>query len=759
MSELQNPSVSKSPSSSNAADVSICSYGPFAPAIEYAVDAAQRGILFWDVMRERGNQYHAHLAETAPHVLDYGFELIVDGRQLKHPVNYGLVQVVPPEGVVIDPTRRPFVVVDPRAGHGPGIGGFKSDSEIGVVMKAGHPCYFVGFLPNPMPGQTIEDIGCTEAVFLEKVIELHPEAEGKPCVIGNCQAGWAIMMLASARPELFGPLIIAGSPLSYWDGVHGRNPMRYSGGLLGGSWLTALTSDLGAGKLDGAWLVQNFENLNPANTLWTKQYNLYSKIDTEASRYLGFERYWGGHVNLNAEEIQFIVDQLFIGNNLAAAKMQTSDSRPLDLRNIRSPIVVFCSEGDNITPPPQALGWILDLYNSVDDIRAHEQTIVYSVHQSVGHLGIFVSGGIARKEYSEFSNNIDLIDVLPPGLYEATFQRKGGDTVNPDLVGGDWVMRCEERTLDDIRALGGNDAADDRCFAAAAKFSEINLALYRAYAQPFVRALANPPTAEWMQKLHPLRITYELFSDANPMMAMLKPMTAWVREHRSLAAPDNPFIVWQENISKQIIAALNAWRDGRDHLVEQMFFTTYGLPALQAALGIDPASTQPLRRPAEDPWHQELLRTRLANLKALMPVGGLNAAAVRALVYVGKYRGAVDERGFEIVRRLRSEPSIAPRLSLAEFKALLREQFYLLLIDQEAALAAIPKMLPDDAAARQQMLDIIKRVLTACGPLDGEDQVRLARITRLFESYDAGAAPENVIALSPMKPEIQSKAS
>ena len=58
--------------------------------------------------------------------------------------------------------------------------------------------------------------------------------------------------------------------------------MRYSGGLLGGSWLTALISDIGGGKFDGAWLVQNFENHNPANTLWTKQYNLYSKIDTEA---------------------------------------------------------------------------------------------------------------------------------------------------------------------------------------------------------------------------------------------------------------------------------------------------------------------------------------------------------------------------------------------------------------------------------------------------------------------------------------------
>src|SRR5215831_19005501 len=300
-------------------------FGPFAPAFEYLVDAAQRSILFWDVMRQRGNQYREHLAEVAPNVLSYAAELVVDGRTLDRPVNYGLVRIIPPKGVEIDQTRRPFVIVDPRAGHGPGIGGFKAESEIGEAFKAGHPCYFIGFLPDPMPGQTIEDIARAEAVFLEKVIALHPKADGKPCVIGNCQAGWAVMILAAIRPELFGPIIIAGSPLSYWAGVHGKNPMRYSGGLLGGSWLTALTSDLGGGKFDGAWLVQNFENLNPANKLWTKPYNLSSKSDTEAPRYLGFERWWGGHVNLNAEEIQFIVDQLFVGNSVAAGRIKLSD--------------------------------------------------------------------------------------------------------------------------------------------------------------------------------------------------------------------------------------------------------------------------------------------------------------------------------------------------------------------------------------------------------------------------------------------------
>ena len=160
-------------------------------------------------------------------------------------------------------------------------------------------------------------------MFLEKVIALHPEADGKPCVIGNCQAGWAVMMLAAVAARAVRPddhcriaAVLLGRRA--WARIRCATAAACSGG----SWLTALTSDLGNGKFDGAWLVQNFESLNPSNTLWTKQYNLYSKVDTEAPRYLGFERWWGGHVNLNAEEIQFIVDQLFVGNKLAAGDDQ-----------------------------------------------------------------------------------------------------------------------------------------------------------------------------------------------------------------------------------------------------------------------------------------------------------------------------------------------------------------------------------------------------------------------------------------------------
>ena len=140
-------------------------------------------------------------------------------------------------------------------------------------------------------------------------------------------------------PDLVGPLVLAGAPLSYWGGVRGKNPMRYTGGLLGGSWLTALTGDVGAGVFYGAWLVQNFENLNPANTFWDKYYHVFANVDTEPPRFLEFERWWGGFYLMNREEIEWITRNLFVGNKLWSGEVQSGphSSGGFDLRAIRSP--------------------------------------------------------------------------------------------------------------------------------------------------------------------------------------------------------------------------------------------------------------------------------------------------------------------------------------------------------------------------------------------------------------------------------------
>jgi hypothetical protein len=499
---------------------------------------------------------------------------------------------------------------------------------------------------------------------------------------------------------------------------------------LGGSWLTALTSDLGGGKFDGAWLVQNFENMNPSNTLWSKQYNVYSKVDTEADRYLEFERWWGGHVNLNAEEIQFIVDELFVGNNLAAGRIKTSDGEVVDLRKIRSPIVVFCSKGDNITPPQQALDWILELYRDVDEIRYYGQTIVYTVHETVGHLGIFVSGGVAKKEHAEFSSNIDLIDVLPPGLYEATFEAKSADTARADLASGNWIMRCEQRTLDDIRAMGGNSLEDERRFATAKRVSEINLDNYRKFVQPWVRAMATPQMADWMRNLHPLRVGYETFGRDTPAMKALASRAEAVRENRRPADKENPFLKAQETVSKGIVDILDKWRDTQEALSETLFLSIYGSPALQAAVGID-RNADPSPRPEMTEEHRKLLDARIAELKSKIGKGGLRECGLRALLYVGMARRMADERGLAALRRMRREDA-ASRMTLSEFKTLVREQFFMLLLDQQASLAAIPKMLPKDMDQRRAVFAAIREVLSVGGEISGETAKRLDRVAQLF---------------------------
>ena len=172
----------------------------------------------------------------------------------------------------------------------------------------------------------------------------------------------------------------------------------------------------------------------------------------------------------------------------------------IDLRNIQSPIIVFCSWGDNITPPQQALGWITDLYGHEDEIVANGQTIVYTLHQTIGHLGIFVSGKVATKEHAEFASCMEMIDLMPPGLYEAVIDRgRRGHRASASSIHGKYLFRLEARTLDDIRALGGNSDEDDQRFAAVARLSEINHGLYRTLAQPVVRAMATEQSAEAMR--------------------------------------------------------------------------------------------------------------------------------------------------------------------------------------------------------------------------------------------------------------------
>jgi pimeloyl-ACP methyl ester carboxylesterase len=630
------------------------------------------------------------------------------------------------------------VVVDPRAGHGPGIGGMRQDSEIGVALAAGHPCYFVGFLPEPVPGQTIEDVCRAEAAFVEEVAGLHPDAEGKPVIVANCQAGWQIMMMAAIRPDLCGPIVLAGSPLSYWAGVRGRNPMRYLGGTLGGTWLTALSGDLGNGIFDGANLVSNFESLNPANTYWQKAYNLYSKVDTESSRFLDFETWWGNPVLLNASEMQWIADNLFVGNKLTSGEICTSDGVRVDLRNVQSPIVVLCSWGDNITPPQQALGWIVDLYDQEDEIVENGQTIVYTLHQTIGHLGIFVSGKVATKEHAEFASCMEMIDVLPPGLYEAVITEVDDTTAHADLIHGKYLFRLESRKLDDIRALVANNPEDDRRFAAAARLSEINNGLYRTLLQPVVKAMTTEQSAASMRDMHPSRLRFAAFSDRSPAASQIEQLATAIRADRKPVGDDNPLRAWEQVASTWISSCWENYRLARDAATEAAFLAAYGSPLLQAFVGLG-AGDRPSA--ARDLVREANIAHRQVDLEKRFGMGGLPAAVIRSIMYIRMPQETVDERGFAVLQAVRRLQPVNRRLPAGEIKALFRDQYLLLRLDEERAIGTLPRLLPDDASQRETAWQAIRDVIAASGnPPDG---ARLRRIEEIFSRPGLSAEEES----------------
>jgi hypothetical protein len=238
-------------------------------------------------------------------------------------------------------------------------------------------------------------------------------------------------------------------------------------------------------------------------------------------------------------------------------------------------------------------------------------------------------------------------------------------------------MRCEPRTLDDIRALGGNDLEDERRFAGGAALGNQPLALPRLRPAG-VRAMVTPAVAEAMQRLHPLRTQYEAFGPGNPFMAGVERAAELVRDHRKPASQENAFLAMQEQVSNGIVESLETWRKAAERASEETFRTVYGSPALQAALGIDAKSTRRPRKAAKSVLHGVLVEKRIGELRAAIARGGPREALVRSILYVGQARGGADERGFEAVRRLRRDHAGPGQLSLSDFKALIREQYFIL---------------------------------------------------------------------------------
>lgn len=713
----------------------------FSDAFAYLLDRTQRSILFYDVLRKRGNTYFEHLEAGQPPILIFDYEVVLDGRNFDPPVNYSLAQILDRRekdrgtpgkqrrtthrGKTIDADgapSRPIVVIDPRAGHGPGIGGSKLDSQIGVALDYGHPVYFILFYTDPEPNQTISRVQNAEIRFLKEVARRHPHAP-KPAIIGNCQAGWAAALIGADCPEITGPMIFNGSPLSYWGGVEGNNPMRYKGGLIGGIWQASLWSDLGNDTFDGANLVAGFEDLNPANTYWSKYYHLFANIDTEEDRFLKFEKWWGGFFKMTAEEIHFIVNGLFIGNELETGHLQLDDGRRIDLKKFQSPILAFASEGDNITPPPQALNWIQKVYGSVDEIKRCGQVIIYMVHKEIGHLGIFVSGSVAIKEHHQIIGNMGWLEYLPPGLYEMVIEQSSS-SINLN----DYTVQFEARQLEDICEFD-DGMTDEEPFGRVNQLSRLNDSAYNFFISPWLKLLINEPAAECVRQLHPLRMQRYTISDRNPLCAPIKGLAERARSQRKIAARDNPFVQYEEYISDAIKHSLDNYRDLRDLSQEFIFKSLYDNPWMRLFFdtGKDTAEDAPITE-------KQIFRATekdKARLRNLAEKGGFIEAAIRVILAVAANDMSLDIFEFEAAESIIQKSKRLRTLTPEQYKKINKEQALILHAVPRKAITSLALM-ELTSRDKERLYDMAEQIALA----DQDDETRekglLKRLHRIL---------------------------
>jgi hypothetical protein len=177
--------------------------------------------------------------------------------------------------------------------------------------------------------------------------------------------------------------------------------------------------------------------------------------------------------------------------------------------------------------------------------------------------------------------------------------------------------------------------------------------------------------------------------------------------------------------SSWITTCLESWGRIRDGMTEAFFLNAYGSPLLQAMVGLGGL----VREAAAAEFRSSLDRK--------FEEGGLEEAALRALIYVRLPDGAFDERSFRMLKGIREQRKSNDRITPSQFRDILNVQLQLVRLDEERAIETVPKLLrggEDNIAAAWSAM---RQLVAAPGALDQEGQRRWERIEKLF-----GAEPK-----------------
>jgi hypothetical protein len=356
--------------------------------------------------------------------------------------------------------------------------------------------------------------------------------------------------------------------------------------------------------------------------------------------------------------------------------------------------------GDNITPAQQAFNWVADVYGSTDEIKARGQVIVGLLHESIGHLGIFVSGSVAKKEHAQIVSVLKSIEALPPGLFAMEIVETKGADGKPA-----YDVQFHERRLEEILERGNRfKRVDEKPFEAVEAVSDFNQRAYELFAQPLVQAMSNEYTAKLGREFHPLRAQRWAFSDLNPWLAWLKPAAAMTQANRQALEADSPSRRVERMMSEIVSASLDYYRDLRDAMSEATFFQTYGnMFALYMA---DRQEVEAARAKRVDARDAPFVKEALASIEK----GGYAAAVARIAALLAEDDPTIPLAQYELKTELAADyAEYLPALARDEMRRVRGEQDIVVRYAHERAIETLPKLL-EQRADRERLLAFMDKL-------------------------------------------------
>ncbi len=327
-------------------------------------------------------------------------------------------------------------------------------------------------------------------------------------------------------------------------------------------------------------------------------------------------------------------------------------------------------------------------------------------------MAIFTATKVGKREDELFVENMDSIDILPPGLYELVV-----DTPEGEEVSGKLRSHYEARTIEDIRALGYNSVEDDRAFATVAKASEALSYMYDKLVHPWFNIYNTPEVADRLKNFRPLRLSYTLFADSvNPWMKFFEDAAVKAEQERVQLDESNLFLQMQQESSNFITQYLQNIANFRDSIREQMFFNIWSNPLVQKFWGTD--SGAPRYTPSMTQFDRdELMKNYQAEIKRNLPVRNKVEALFRFIALIQAQRNKLQE--FVIRVLVHKARELEPKWSDRDFHEVIKAQAMVVRNDPDAALIAL-KSFVDKANNTAELSATVRDVIDKIGDLPTE---------------------------------------